>query len=406
MPSVWHTSAIGSRVISMHSLPPVLTIDDESSFAWGVFHERHPALVRRLLAAHPYAPEQRQALNALLDESRSGVVRPLVEDSGDEPRWRQWYQGHIGAPWAETPFLWAESYFYRRLLQAVEYFGPGAWQGVDLFGPFKAAELVDPKLDADFAALSDQLNMPVNSRPLFDDIMITSLYGNRQDLSFQLGTADGQKPDSTQLVADSRGSLWQYLNNHAPQHVSLVLDNAGRELLADLLLTDYLLRSGFATDVTLHVKPLPYYVSDATTTDVGDCLRRLSLMDGRLRDTGQRIQEAAAEGRLSIATHDFYCAPLSFHHMPKELSEDLGRGLAVFKGDLNYRRIVGDCSWEASASFEAASSYMPCPVVVLRTLKSDVIVGVEAALAAQLDESDPNWRSNGKHGLIQASLTD
>jgi hypothetical protein len=92
--------------------------------------------------------------------------------------------------------------------------------------------------------------------------------------------------------------------------------------------------------------------------------------------------------------------------MPKELSEDLARGLAVFKGDLNYRRIVGDCSWEASASFEAASSYMTCPVVVLRTLKSDVIVGVEAALAAQLDESDRNWRSNGKHGLIQASLTD
>ncbi|MEV0611489.1 ARMT1-like domain-containing protein [Polymorphospora rubra] len=56
----------------------------------------------------------------------------------------------------------------------------------------------------------------------------------------------------------------------------LVADNAGRELLADLVLVDHLLAAGLAERVTLHVKPYPYYVSDATTADVVGCLRRLA----------------------------------------------------------------------------------------------------------------------------------
>jgi hypothetical protein len=39
---------------------------------------------------------------------------------------------------------------------------------------------------------------------------------------------------------------------------------------------DHLLSSHQATTVPLHVKPYPYYISDATTADLIACLRRLS----------------------------------------------------------------------------------------------------------------------------------
>ncbi|MFG2500802.1 hypothetical protein ACGFSB_21625 [Streptomyces sp. NPDC048441] len=33
----------------------------------------------------------------------------------------------------EGSFPWAESFFYRKLLAALGYFSPGAWQGIDRF---------------------------------------------------------------------------------------------------------------------------------------------------------------------------------------------------------------------------------------------------------------------------------
>jgi hypothetical protein len=48
----------------------------------------------------------------------------------------------------------------------------------------------------------------------------------------------------------------------------------------------------------LRVKPLPYYVSDATVTDVADCLRELLAAKGEARAVGERLRRAAAEGRL------------------------------------------------------------------------------------------------------------
>ena len=40
----------------------------------------------------------------------------------------------------------------------------------------------------------------------------------------------------------------------------------GRNLPADLVLADHLMSHGLASNVSLHVKPVPYYVSDATLT--------------------------------------------------------------------------------------------------------------------------------------------
>jgi hypothetical protein len=76
--------------------------------------------------------------------------------------------------------------------------------------------------------------------------------------------------------------------------------------------------------------------------------------------------------------------------MPDDL--DPGTGLTIFKGDLNYRRLVGDCYWEPGVSFQEAVSYLPGPAVALRILKSEVLVGARV---------DPAERVTGAHALIQ-----
>jgi hypothetical protein len=115
------------------ALPPRLLNNDPQGFAWGVWHHRTPQLITGVRDAHPYGPDQRRALDDLWQEINSGVIRPLRPDAHDHEIWSAWGKSYFGTPWLDAPFLWSESYFYRRLLDAVQFFGPGPWQRVDPF---------------------------------------------------------------------------------------------------------------------------------------------------------------------------------------------------------------------------------------------------------------------------------
>ena len=381
---------------------PVILSNEHGSFAWRVFAERHPALVSRVRDAFPYGPEQHRALDELLRESTEGVIEPLGADSPGRDLWRAWDRGYLGRSWFDAPFLWAESYFYRRLLDAVGYFGTGPWQGIDPFRPFKQAELRTDEAEAELAVLDDLVRRPVaeQSRALLHG----SLWGNRADLGFRMASGSDTAGDAAgPLVADESGALWSLLPAGAPSTVCLVADNAGRELVPDLLLIDHLLRHRYAEQVVVHVKPHPYYVSDATTADVIDCLRHLKQAGGVAGAVGQRLWTAMGSGQLTLRAHDFSCAPLPYADMPDDLRQEFaGAAVTLMKGDLNYRRLVGDHQWPATSSFTERTAYFPGPVAALRTLKSDVIVGLDAATEAALDAShDRRWRTGGTHALIQ-----
>ncbi|MFI9782819.1 hypothetical protein ACIHEI_04790 [Kitasatospora sp. NPDC051984] len=62
---------------------PVIRSDVPGSFAWGVFHERHPKLVQQVLDALPYGPSERVAIEELLAESTDGVLQPLSTSARD-----------------------------------------------------------------------------------------------------------------------------------------------------------------------------------------------------------------------------------------------------------------------------------------------------------------------------------
>ncbi|MEU8137939.1 damage-control phosphatase ARMT1 family protein [Streptodolium elevatio] len=380
--------------------------DVPGSFAWGVFHERHPRLIHQLGTDLPLTAEQRHALGELLDETLTGTVRPLPADAPDAGRWAAWGAGRYGRPWGETSFLWAESYFYRRLLGALGYFDQGTWHGLDPFGPAKAAELHGGAVDAELAGLDDLPESAPGSaggRALGDALLTASLWGNRADLGFRITAGRGSGPDGP-LLADGREAIWKHLAAR-PGRVCLVADNAGPELLPDLVLVDHLLHTGLAEAVVLHVKPHPYYVSDATPADTYACLRRLRSASGAAAEVGERLWREVESGCLVVRAHPFSCAPLGYADMPDDLRRDFAAAtLTVMKGDLNYRRLVGDRHWPATRPFADAVAHFPGPVAALRTLKSDVAVGLDAATEARLDADEPGWRTSGRHALIQARL--
>ena len=104
-----------------------------------------------------------------------------------------------------------------------------------------------------------------------------------------------------------------------------------------------------------------------------------------------------------MRAHPFSCAPLPYADMPADLRREFAAAdLTVLKGDLNYRRLVGDRLYPATTPFADVTAYFPGPVAALRTLKSDVVVGLDPATEAALDAADGDrWRTRGTHALVQ-----
>ncbi|MFF1440389.1 damage-control phosphatase ARMT1 family protein [Streptomyces sp. NPDC058295] len=417
--------------------PPVILGDEPGSFPHGVLAERHPAIIQQVREAFPYGPGIHRSLDALLDNCTKGVIEPLSADAPDRDRWRTWgLDTYVGRSWFDVPWLWSESYFYRQLLDAVGYFGPGPWQGIDPFRPFKLAELDAPETDEELAVLDTLEGRPVDERA--NALLHGSLWGNRADLGFRLSDVEAEKRAAvTGLVADDSETLWSLLpvaDTYADRYTDagtetgsrtgtetgtradtdtgtgagtgtlcLVADNAGRELIPDLLLAAHLLAHGRCGRVVLHVKPYPYYVSDATTADVVDALRKLTAARGAAADFGRRLWAAMADGTLTVRAHPFSAAPLPYAAMPDDLrAEFAAASLTIVKGDLNYRRLVGDSRWRPTTPFADVTAYFPGPVAALRTLKSDVITGLDAGTEAALVAAEgQRWRTGGTHALIQ-----
>ncbi|MGN9815596.1 damage-control phosphatase ARMT1 family protein [Streptomyces sp. SD11] len=382
-----------------------VVVGTPGSFARGVLDERHPALIERVRRATPYPPARQRALDALLDEITKGSIEPLDDAEPGADRWRD--EPYYGQRWADVPFLWAESFFYRKLLAALGHFAPGPWLGVDPFAPFKNAELAGSKVDDELSALDRLPGLPPHEQDR--TLLLSSLWGNRADLGFQLSAGEGGLGDRVQgLVVDDSDALWEILATEkpggpgGPGKVCLVADNAGPELLPDLVLADHLLATGRAASVVLHLKPYPYYVSDATTADTLACLDRLTGASGRAAAVGERLRDAVGDGRLILRSHPFSCAPRPYDRMPADLREDFASAtVTVMKGDLNYRRLVGDRHWPATTPFAEATAYFPGPVAALRTLKCDVVTGLAPGTLAELDAGAESWRTSGTHALIQ-----
>ena len=188
--------------------------------------------------------------------------------------------------------------------------------------------------------------------------------------------------------------------------IDILMDNAGFELVSDLALVDYLLDSGLAGEINLHLKSDPVFVSDALVADVHQAVALMAEAgDPAVAAFGGRLQRYLDEKRVKLLAHPFWTSPLAAWEMPPDLRQTLARAtLVLSKGDANYRRLLGDRHWAFTTPFAEIVAYFPAPLLALRTLKSEVAAGIAPQRISALTAQGVAWATSGDWGVIQFAL--
>ena len=389
------------------TLPPPIRTSEPHSFAQYTFQERVPDIVRETMRLNGFPDEIRRSLEELHGEVSGGAIRGLREEALDRDFWNAVSAPYLGKGWLEVPWYWAEAFFYRRILETTRYFQPGPWRGRDPFGPKKAAELAPEAAPRATDTLLRRL--PDDPSARFEMLVQGSLWGNRIDLSYEvaarLGRPTGSPDERANVLVDDTPALEDFLRTGERRRIALVADNAGTELLMDLALADFLLDRDLAGEIHLHLKPYPFFVSDATPEDLMAGLDALGAGGEMAAALARSLRGFLARGRLQPFVHWHYGTSLFYFQLPDDLHGILaGMDLVIFKGDANYRRLLGDAHWPPTASFQEATGYFPAPLAALRTLKAEIIVGLKPGQTEQLGAEDAGWLITGKRGVVQARL--
>lgn len=371
-----------------------------NAFANYTMTTRVPGIIEDVQNLNPAYPKSiMRGLDALKHALETGDSVPLLGPSSAS-NFDEWADARraqsrlVGSPptWHNCEWFFAETFFYRYLMQVVRWFETLR----DPFAPKKQTEL-------DGEALWQLLDMALQVKDRLYDLLAYALWGNRIDLSYAAAAEHGAHSiDAGDLLVDDREAVLRHLHGVPAGTVHVIADNTGSELAMDLVLIDRLL-AGVAEPVFLHLKAHPTFVSDATPVDVWRLLDAMAARgDGPSRLAG-RLRAAWDTGRLRLAQHVYWNSSRFLWDMPAPLlSVFRDARLVVLKGDANYRRAVGDALWDAAMSFgEVVHLGIDAPVLALRTLKSDTVVGLPSGLADRLDQEDENWRTNGRRGVIQ-----
>eukprot|EP00474_Spongospora_subterranea_P011120 CRZ11578.1 hypothetical protein [Spongospora subterranea] len=191
----------------------------------------------------------------------------------------------------------------------------------------------------------------------------------------------------------------------------------GFELFGDLLLADYLHRTGLAGKTVFHCKTIPWFVSDTMPSDFHELL---DLLEGSAKLSQHNVncfetivsrwRSYISDGSWVVTSHPFWCSFWAYRHLPDLApglySELSSSQLLIFKGDLNYRKLVYDCKFPATTPFQLAIGEKLAqgpPLVALRTNKSDPCVGLKSGLESRLSDMFVDWRWSGKFAVLQYS---
>jgi hypothetical protein len=432
-------------------LPPAILSNVPGTWAYDTVSRRlRESILSRVatdnadtLDADPRAAAAFAALDAELADAANVALRPIEDDGGPDVRyWNEsLVDAWIGETWLDTPWLVSEFYFYRRILEALGYFGDGPGAGKDPFQRDKDAGLaacaeatkaLAPKLNA-FANGDGDDDAALATMRLF---VLVSLWGNRMDLSIwpaagaTASGASGEAASSTRaaqafeealrageecLLWDDSAAAARAILEPGRDKIGMVVDNAGFELVCDLALADAIViardrqnerndRNAPRAVVTLHVKAHPVFVSDAMSKDVRDTIDAMRASpDAATAATGKRWRGHVESGAWVIAPRFEWAQPQPFWELPR-----LARGalaeehLVVIKGDANYRRLLGDRLWALDTPFGEVASYFPAPLLALRTLKAELGCGIPEAQARRAQATNPGtWQTDGKFGVVQ-----
>jgi len=402
---------MGSRPLTPPlPLPEPYYCCDSGSFAENTLKVRLPEIARRVLAENRFPPEINARVESLLDEMRQGTLQPIRDVAApDQTLWESYLKPYLGKTWPQLSFLVCENVFYRRILDATGYFRYGLERRLDPYQDQKRLGLETSVEPVKVLARRLESWREMDMAQAFWEALESNLWGNRADMSIWPAGAEGTLSNDQLhqaeefLLVNHLDSLIDFLNGLRGARIDFLIDNAGFELVSDLALADLLLGRGTAREVRFHLKYHPTFVSDALVEDTRQTAAFLTEMsDQAASEFGRRLVEAMASGRLLLTDHLFWNSPLPAWEMPADLKENLAEAnLVISKGDMNFRRLMGDLRWPETTPFAAVTEYFPTRLAALRVTKSELEVGLQAGQVEALDQREPGWRSNGRWGMIQ-----
>ena len=385
--------------MSSSPLPPYILTSEKDTFARQTIEELKANIVDRVLADYDYTQPIREALLELRSSLTQGTIQPLREIASDKPLWDEDIRPWQGKSWLEVSWLFAETYFYRRLLEAVQYFQPGPWMGKDPYGRMKTTEILHalPPFVAEYEGREIQ-----HTFADFSSSIHNALWGNRADLSNLQHFESNTDNQTHTVIRDDSRAVYDLIDQQ-PAKIAYFFDNVGREFYFDLAFIHYLLKSGLAKSITFYLKNQPFFVSDAMPEDLDFILGALESSESEI--TGKLaadIQAWIRSGVIAVEAPPFLSTSREYHRLPESLKNQLGTfDLAILKGDANYRRLIGDRHWEPTTAFEEVTAYFPTSVVSLRTLKAELIVGLTKEQLNEFQQhAEWNWMFNGNRGMI------
>uniref|UniRef100_A0A7E4V7U4 Sugar phosphate phosphatase n=1 Tax=Panagrellus redivivus TaxID=6233 RepID=A0A7E4V7U4_PANRE len=180
--------------------------------------------------------------------------------------------------------------------------------------------------------------------------------------------------------------------------------------LSFLPLAEFLVARGLVKNVVFHGKSFPWYVSDVTPDDYKWVLQTLAQdSDPTIATLGKRWLERP---EFSFRHEEFWTMPNCFWDMKEEarsLFDELkSSALTIFKGDLNYRKVIGDRDWPLKTDYKfALQSLSEVPLFTLRTMKADTVCGLSDENVKMLKAKygdDNSWMYSSDWAVAQLNL--
>eukprot|EP00039_Didymoeca_costata_P001677 m.54213 g.54213 ORF g.54213 m.54213 type:complete len:445 (+) comp10912_c0_seq1:100-1434(+) len=432
--------------------------EDVSSFAYDTLARRMPAILSRIIDdVHNKLHDMHESgddksaqegiqvipiLNKLRHEMQTDKVMPsLTLSNPDETKlWNEYIseiaqeQGIVpveAMTWFKSTWLLAECYLYGRVNEIIENCNP-----LKNHDPFRLSKETSFTASLDsisaLAALVAEGNWSPGHLQLHDFRVLLQfcLWGNKSDLSLhadmkgasaaqedgevlQAGSTSQLKSMEKNVISNHTNEIWTRLmekksSKGSLSRIDFVLDNSGFELFTDLCLAHWLIATKLTSQVKFHAKTRPWFVSDASEKDIHWLVTELSKSDNSACNTLGKTFQAYLENNTWIVQEDiFWTLPQEFDFLQRiapKLHADLEEAdIVLFKGDLNYRKLLADRQWHPETPLTTVIQLKLNTIFVsLRTLKSEVIAGLEAGVAEKLKAEDENWLTKGRFGVIQA----
>ncbi|KAF3922311.1 hypothetical protein ABW20_dc0108827 [Dactylellina cionopaga] len=462
-------------MVQYDKVPPYRTADT-NSFAYTSATKRWPIIITQAIdtvfRAIPgpsdklKTDEGRKIVEELAklkyEVQHNRILTPLRDDGlPDIAHYNTALEALGESKWLEVSWLYAECYLYRRI--STSFNTSTEWKDFDVFLGSKLKTLRS-SLPAilELAHRYSDITKPTTfsdeaSSLLFHEIFLICLWGNATDLSLlttlsyediqSLQGSHARKESEERVLANDLDKVYQLLTSlkeskKEERRIDIILDNSGFELFVDLYLAGYLLSQELATQIVLHPKSHPWFVSDVLPTDFAILLNALQdpvdffitknddehAQKHEMKEDDAKVVQGLfeslavfhAEGKLTIRPNAYWTVQDPFWTMAsdeknKSLWDDLKESeLVIYKGDLNYRKLTGDAEWDPTTPFEEALGPIGkgsgCRTLALRTCKADVVVGLPEGVDEKLRAEDPDntkepekrkWAWSGKFAVVQ-----